>query len=65
MQIKNFTQLWSGFKQEVHNFPNRHISSISLLILTCNISLQNDLKGQVLWYDHLDDQTHTLKMVRL
>ena len=49
MQIRNFTQLGSVFKQEVHDFPNRHISSISLSILTCNIRFENGLRGRILW----------------
>ena len=45
MQNLFFTQLWLGYKQEVHNFPNRHILPISLLILTCEVCFENDLEG--------------------
>ena len=41
------------------------IFSIFLLILTCEMCFENGLKGQILWCDSLDDQTHTLKMIQL
>ena len=45
-----------------YNFPNHHILSIFLLILTCKIRFENDLKGRILWYDNLAGQTQYFKI---
>ena len=61
----DFSVIMVRWQWEICDFPNCTISSVFLLILTCIMCFENDLKGRLFWYNDHVEQTHTLEMIEL